>query len=195
MGKPRLPWKRGPVAFKLACHSDEILERVLSNSREYFSLRLASRLLGISTQPLRDWERLGHVRREGPRKQFAKAELSRFVQWIEQRAEPFPTENYVERFYRDSRYVSPFDKLQHSRFLWPMDRKALTPREIADRIGCHCSLIRKAIAHHSGWNRLGRRKSPGRWEISRRTWQSIFPFSRIARRALQKCQLVRKKFL
>ena len=45
-------------------------------------------------------------------------------------------------------------------------------------IDCHPSLIIKAIQYYYG---LGRRKSPGRWAITRRRWQNTFIFSQIAK--------------
>jgi hypothetical protein len=66
MGKPRLPWKRGPIAWEVANRADEILEALAENRRRFLSLRRASEMLGVSTQPLRDWIKLGYLKQDGP---------------------------------------------------------------------------------------------------------------------------------
>lgn len=175
MGKPRLPWKRGPIAWEVGCRANKILEALAQSPRRFFSLRRASAILGVSTQPLRDWIKLGYLRRDGPRLQISKDELSRLVNWLAKRAEPFEEENYVRRFSsRHSRPGLPFAKLDRAQFAWPKDQAALTPPRLARLIGCHPSLIIKAI--HCGEFRA-RRKSPCRWEVTRRAWQERFLFS------------------
>jgi hypothetical protein len=179
MGKRRLPWKRGPAAWTIASNSQAVKARLASQSRSFLSLRQTARILGVSTQPVRDWVRLKHLRRDGPRAQFARAELGRFIRWLEKWAAPFPAASYAKRFVRKTdRSPRPFDVLQYAQFLWPKGRKALTPRELANLIGCHPSIIVKAVNHY--WPSLGRRKSPHRWEISRNRWQNIFIFFRIS---------------
>ena len=161
--RPRLPWKRGPAAWKIRLAADEIKIRISAEQRNFFSLRKAARLLNVSTQPVRDWIRLGYLKREGPRGQIARGELERFVGWLEERAESFDPLNYVERIPP----TWPFKKLGRVRFEWPKDRKALNPRELAVLTGCHPSLVLKAI--HSG-TLHGRFRSPCRREVTRQAW-------------------------
>jgi hypothetical protein len=168
MGKPRLPWKRGPVAWEIAQRADSILETLNASRRGFYSLRRAAKLLGISTQPVRDWIRLGHLKRAGPRGRIARGELGRFVGEMERRAEFFEPENYLERL----PHTYPFKKLSRSSIVWPKGRKTLNPMELAGLIGCHPSLVLKAL--HCG--RLhGRRRTSCRWEVSKNAWRSAFP--------------------
>ncbi len=97
MGKPRLPWKRGPRAYEIAQRADQILETLDTERRGFYSLRRAARVLGVSTQPVRDWLRLGQLKRDGPRRQISRAELVRFINKLVERAEPFDPSNYVRR--------------------------------------------------------------------------------------------------
>lgn len=162
-GKPRLPWKRGPVAWKIKLEADEIKIRITGEKRNFFSLRKAARLLNVSTQPVRDWIRFGYLKREGPRGQIAKGELLRFLVWLQQRAELFDSMNYLERLPQ----AYPFRKLRCASFEWPKGRKALNPRELAALTGCHPSLVLKAIRER----RLrARHRSPCRWEVSKHAW-------------------------
>jgi len=165
-GKPRLPWKRGPRACEIAQRADSILETLNASRRGFYSLRRTAKLLGVSTQPVRDWIRLGHLKREGPRGQIAKGELLRFLVWLQQRAELFDSLNYLERLPQ----IYPFGKLRDASFEWPKDRKALNPRELAALTGCHPSLVLKAI--HEGRLRA-RHRSPCRWEVSKHAWFSF----------------------
>jgi hypothetical protein len=186
---PRLPWKRGPAAWKVANNAAEVLKHLETSPCRFFSLRGAANILGISPQPLRDWIKREHIKRGGPRSQISKAELSRIVAWFEAKAEPFEMESRSERFHRHAdRQPRRFERLRAARFAWPKGRTALTPKELSALIGCHPSLITKAI-HAYG---LGRRKSPirrktvwrerwqnpartrCRWEITRRAWSNTF---------------------
>jgi hypothetical protein len=115
-GRPRLPWKRGPAAWEVAKRAEEILELLSSNKRRFLSLRRAASILGISTQPLRDWTQRGYIRRNGPRLQYGKDELCRFVKLLEKRATPFGPHGYLERLY--GKLIRPpyrFDKLNSRR--------------------------------------------------------------------------------
>jgi hypothetical protein len=199
MGKPKLPWKRGPAAWKIASHSEEIKTRLHAQPRHFLSLRRTAKIFGVSTQPIRDWIRLGHLKREGPRRQIALDELERFIGWLDRRAEPFLDENYTRRFIRKTgEHPSPFQTLKHAQFIWPKGQNTLTPRKLAELIGCHPSLITKAIYAHrcmrlGRWNSHSRRKitrdswpSDGTsyrcgWEISRSAWQNVFPTSIISK--------------
>lgn len=180
MGKPRLPWKRGAAAWQVARTADAIRARLARQPRSFLSLRQTAESFGISTQPVRDWVRLKHLRRTGPRSRFARTELERFLGWLEARAEPFASENYTARFaHKPGRWPRPFGCLHRSQFLWPAGKNALAPRELAGLVGCHPSLVIKAL-HYYG-RQLGRRRSPCRWEISRQRWQNIFFGSQITK--------------
>jgi|ERR1035437_1141333 hypothetical protein len=168
--KPRLPWKRGPAAWKIKLDADEIKIRLGMEKRNFFSLRRVARLLSVSTQPVRDWIRLGYLKREGPRGQIARGELGRFVGWLAERAESFEPENYFQRF----PLTFPFKKLGDVHFSWPKESNALKPSELATLAGCHPSLVLQAI--HYGRLR-GRRRSPGRWEVSKHAWRNAFPLT------------------
>lgn len=117
MGKPRLPWKRGPIAWKVANESDVILGRLAACPRRFLSLRRASAVLGVSTQPLRDWIKLGYLRRVGPRQQISSDELGRLVTWLGKHAEPYESRKLLERIHgRGGRSPWPFHKLNQPRF-------------------------------------------------------------------------------
>jgi hypothetical protein len=166
---PRLPWKRGPAAWEIAKRADEILERLARCPRGFLSLRRTAWMLGISTQPLRDWIRRGYIKRNGPRLQFAKDELSQFVKSLERRATPFGPHGYLERLHRNlMRPPYRFDKLKSGRIAWPKGRKTLSPKEFAQLAGCHPSLVIKGIHEHE---LRGRRRTPCRWEIVKRPWE------------------------
>ena len=167
MPKTGLPWQRGPAAWHVKCRSPEILTRLAATTRPSLSLRAAARLLGLSTQPLRDWITAGHISRSGSRLRLA--ELQRFVRWIAQHAQPFPRAHYLDRFRRRPPY--PFKKLATARFTWPRRRATLTPAELAPVLRCHPSLIIKAIHARA---LPARRRSPHRWQITRQAWTKAF---------------------
>jgi hypothetical protein len=183
MGKPRLPWKRGPAAWKIATAAGDILQELGDTRRGFFSLRQASRLLGVSTQPVRDWLKRQDLKREGAGGKISKDELCRFVTWLQDRAEPFDSRLYLERLHRKLKAPPiEFDKLRAARFVWPEGRKALRPKELAQLVGCHPSLILKAITSHGFFHRLrGRRRTPCRWEVTKRDWDYGFPFTIITK--------------
>lgn len=171
---PRLPWKRGPVAWTVACQADEILEALSHHHRNFLSLREVARRLNVSTQPVRDWTRRKYIKREGPRHQYCKAEVCRFVKWLAEKAQPFDTKNYLKRLPS----VYPFAKLSQAAFVWPKGCPMLTPRELARLIPCHPSLILLAIRRRTI---RARRRTACRWEISRRAWTDAFPSSVISK--------------
>ena len=173
-GTPRLPWKRGPVAWKTAKRAEEILENLEKKNRGFFSLRRAAALLGVSTEPLRYSIKRRYLKRDGPRLQISKAELRRFVKWLRDRAEPFDTREHGLARHRCGR--SPFSKLNSARFVWPKEQKTLTPKEYAQLAGCHPSLVVKAI--HEG-ELDARRCTPCRWEIARYSWDLKTPKRRL----------------
>src|SRR6266850_1034972 len=170
--KPRLPWKRGPVAWKIACKADGILERLEKCSRSFLSLRHAARILEISTQPLLDWTKRNYLKRRGQRLLYEKADLCRLVRLFSERAEPFDSENYLMRFHKcRNGWRYPFSKLSHAQFAWPKAIEALSPRAIAALAGCHPSSVLKAIKVGRVHARL---RSACRFEITRRAWDSSF---------------------
>lgn len=175
MAKPRLPWKRGPAAWKIKCRAAEILQRIAATTQRPLSLRAAARLFGLSTQPLRDWVRRGYLKPTRPGGPFDPDELRRLVLWLQERAAPFDSANYVRRFF--GRHQTPpyeFKKLATTQIVWPTSRTALRPGELARLVGCHPSLVVKAITMHAV---RGRRPTPCRWEITRRAWSDAFPLS------------------
>lgn len=175
MGKPRLPWKRGPAAWKVKTNSDEILKELADTHRGFFTLRRAARLFRLSTQPLRDWTKSGYLSRKGPRLQYDRAHLRQFVEMLRDRAEPFEPQNYERRFYtKIHRRVFRFAKLGHPQILWPRNRPSLGPAEIARLAHCHPSLIRQAI--YEGEVKADR-PTPFRWRIYKKDWVRAFPCS------------------
>ncbi len=185
MGKPRLPWKRGPAAWNVARHADQILEVLAETRRGFFSLRRAARLLGVSTQPLRDWIMREDLKRAGAGRKISKDELRHFVEWLKDRAEPFDSRRYLERLHRKLKAPPiEFDKLRAARFVWPEGRNALSPKELAQLVGCHPSLILRAITSHDFFHRLrGRRRTLCRWEVTKRDWDCGFPFTIITKQS------------
>jgi len=172
MGKPRSPWKRGLRGFDVAQRSGEILEYLDASRRGFYSLRKTAKIFGVSTQPIRDWIRLGYLKREGPRCQISKAGLMRFVKMLGEKAEPFDPYNYVRRIERNRKISCwRWRKLSEARFEWPKEYETRTPTELARRIGCHPSLIIKAI--REGYIKDIRR-TPCRWVIKRKSWRMAF---------------------
>jgi hypothetical protein len=152
---------------------------LLDCQRQFFSLRKTARVFGISTQPLRDWIRRGDITRDGPRQQFSKEELLRFVTKLKEKAEPYDMETRWDRFYCH-RHRPPwrFEKLRTAKFVWPKGQKALTPSQLAALISCHRSLVIKAIKEYS---RLGHHPTPGRWQITKTDWTNNFFFTLITK--------------
>jgi len=183
MGQPRLPWKRGPAAWKIATASDDILKALSETRRGFFSLRRAARVLGVSTQPVRDWILRNDLKREGPGRKIKKEELRRFVKWLKDRAEPFDSSRYLERLHRKLKAPpEEFDKLRAARFVWPEGCQALSPKELAQLVGCHPSLVLKAITRHGFFHRLsGRRRTPCRREVTKHAWMQAFPFTIVSK--------------
>lgn len=172
---PRLPWKRGPAAWGVATRAEGIRLKLSQEKKCFFSLRKTARILGVSTQPVRDWTKRGYLNHSGERHLYHKNEITRFVEWLCKRSSPFESDQYLERIYRKSdQPVYPFRKLRSSRFIWPKYRGALTPRELSELVGCHPSLIVKAI---QAGEVQGERKTNYRWEITRRAWSNSFPTS------------------
>jgi hypothetical protein len=171
-GKPRLPWKRGPRAWEIAQRGESILSALDSSHRGFYSLRRAAKLLCISTQPVRAWIRLGHLKLGGPRRQISRETLRRFVIDLQRRAEPFDSYNYVNRFACNQKTLSRrWGKFFYVRFKWPKEKNALSPLELAKLVGCHPSLVIKAIR---AGKVFGHRRTPYRWAITKRAWHRSF---------------------
>lgn len=185
--RPRLPWKRGPVAWEIACRAEEILDHLSTSSKSFFSLRRTAKILGISTQPLRDWVRLGYIAREGPRDQFAKADVRKLVSLFAERAEPFDPRLNLNRIYSVYRRPYPFDKLRSARLIWPRAVPVMSPAELARAIGCHPSTIIKAILKREV---RGHRRTLYRWEIKRKRWDIAFPCTIVPKH--QNCKIFQK---
>ena len=172
--RPRLPWKRGPRAWEIAQRAETILKTLAADRRGYYSLRRTAKILGISTQPVRDWIRLGQLEREGPRQQIRRTELERFLDELVQRAEPFDSWSYVRRIEKNRKTPSwQWRKLTFAQFQWPKEQKELSPAHLAKLIGCHPSLIIKAIL---AGRVQGHRRTRCRWAITRRAWRQAFYF-------------------
>jgi hypothetical protein len=168
-GVLRLPWKRGPRAWEIAQRAESILEALSLSRREFYSLRRTAMLLGISTQPVRDWIRLGQLKREGPRRQITRSELRRFLMLLVRRAEPYAPENYLDRIERHRKVPRwRWGKIVTARFDWPKGIVSLKPSQLAGLVGCHPSLITKAIR---AGRLIGQRRTPHRYVITRWAWQ------------------------
>jgi hypothetical protein len=172
MRKPRLPWKRGPRAYEIGQRAHQILENINASRRGFYSLRRTAKLFGVSTQPIRDWIRLGQLKREGPHRQISRAELVRFLNKLFDQAEPYDSNNYILRIERNRKNgYWQWRKLSTARFEWPKEYETRTPSQLARLIGCHPSLIIKAI--YAGRVR-GFRRTPHRWAIKRKSWSTAF---------------------
>lgn len=172
----RKPWLRGPVAHQLVDSMELILIRLDSIRQKYLSLRMTAECLGISTEPIRKWKAGGWISGDGPRGQYSKDELKRFLLWLKKYARPYPMKTLALRFHNEEHpEPRPFLKLYSAKFSWPKERKALTPSELGRLIGCHPSLLVKAI--DQGIVR-GRRRSAYRWEIPKSNWRRVFPARR-----------------
>lgn len=176
-----MPWKRGPAAWKVATAAEGILSELAETRRGFFSLRRAARLLKLSTQPLRDWISRDYLKRDGPSLKISRKELCRFVKLLQERAEPFDSSRYLERLHWKRGFPPrPFEKLQSARFVWPKGRPALTPTEIAKIVGCHSSLIVKAIRSDDFFQSLNTRaRTAYRLTITKSAWDGAFPFTLI----------------
>ena len=149
-----------------------ILVKLNRDPEAFYSLRKAAQVLGISTQPLRDWHQDGWVAKGPKGLKFPAAELRRFVQWLARYAKPFKMQERVRRFCKRGQPVPrAFDKLRQASFSWPKGRKSLRPAELATLMGCHPSLVTKALTQ--GWL-TGWKPGKRNWEVFKRdNWQFV----------------------
>lgn len=176
---PTQPCELGPAASPVVRRADAVRARLAATRRRFLSLRRVADLLGVSTQPVRRWIRGGHLRRGGPRGQVPKGELERFLGWLCELERRFGPQSFTARSgAKRGQRQTPFQKVKRAAFSWPKGRAWLSPRELAERIGCDASLVRKALRARMG--RPARSAdAPGRWRVTRQTWEACFPFARV----------------
>ena len=175
-GKPRLPWKRGPVAGQIAQRQEAIRERLEKSPKGFFSPSAAAKLFGVSPHPIRAWIKSQFLVPDGPRGQLSRSQLLACLARIGKEAKPFDPRQLAERFHRKKGRPVPYAKLRSVNFDWPKDKRTLSPPEIGRLVNCHPSLVIKAIreliADHPREERRYRR-SPGRWALTRQQWQRV----------------------
>lgn len=183
------PWLQGPVAWQIAEDAAAILTRLEQNPKRFLSLRQAAAMLGISTQPVRDWLRSGLLQASGPRQRIPVTALTELVQSFQQDARPYPMQQRLPRLWAPNpralhlRAPQPFGKLWMAAFVWPSKRPALRPPELAKLIGCHPSLILKAIHAGALW---ARHPSPHRWEVTRRNWITCCQYEGLLKKTVKR---------
>jgi hypothetical protein len=120
---------------------------------------------------LRDWIRLGFLKRT--RGKIRKTDLLYAIDRLGNESSPFEAEHYLERIHwKTGHPPDPFAKLQRSYFVWPSDRPILTPKELAAKIGCDPSLVRKAFSQ-----KVPKRQLRRRFQLSKRLWEKKFPLT------------------
>ena len=171
------PWECRPLAYEVACRAEVIAECGEREPQRFLSLRSVARLLGVSTQPVSDWIEAGHLHRSGRQNRVSREELRRFVRGLDLNAVEFDDVREARFHAKRRREPRPFDKLRNARFFWRKGRKALAPVEQAKLVGCHPSLILRAI----GCKQLrGRPRWPCRSEVTLDAWRDAFFFSVVA---------------
>jgi len=166
---------KGPAALNIALDARRVLASLAAQRGLFLSLRETASTLGVSHHTLRDWEKRKLIVRvrsgtTGAHSKYRLADLVSLVELIRNKVKDCPSP--LTRFGESQPY--PFMVLNRSRFAWVRSEKALTPKEIAGRIGCHPSTIIRAIAAE----RLrGRRRTWKRWEIRRVEWVRSFPLT------------------
>ena len=162
------PWLHGPVAWEIAERADAILVSLADSPKRFLSLRQAAGILGISTQPVRDWLAAGLLEASGPRKQIPARAVEQLVKTFRKSAQPYEMKRRLSRLQEPGAFPPwRFGKLFMADFKWPPKHDALRTTELAALAGCHPSLVIKAI--HAG-EVVARQASPRRWEITRRNW-------------------------
>jgi len=167
----------GPALEQLCDRSEKVRKALLDEKGYYLSLRQASRILGVSHHTLQLWEESNLISRKGIKRRFPRQDLIHFVTTIGATDAAAPSR--ITRFKTKSQ--QPEQVLRDSLFRWSKADKALTPREIATRIGCHPSTIRRAIITRANLSsgKLGHIKqgTTTRWLIKRESWRKQFPNS------------------
>lgn len=166
---------RGPAAWGVASDHGRILVILAAEKKPFVGLRRTAYIMAVSHHTLQAWEKRGLIvrvksRTVGLHRKFRVSDLIRMVKLMRDRDLDYPSP--ISRLGKRQSY--PFEVLVRSSFAWPRSEKALTPKSIAERAGCHPSTIIRAIV--AGRVR-GRRSSPRRWEIRRADWDKSFPFS------------------
>lgn len=162
------PWLHGPVAWEVGQRGDAILATLAASPKRFLSQRQTACLLGISTQPVRDWVQAGLLEASGPRKQIPANAVEALVKSFRKCARPYEMKQRLSRLRKPDAFPSQrFGKLFRAVIKWPSKRSSLRPVELAVLVGCHSSMIRQAI--HSRIL-LATRSSPHRWKIRHDDW-------------------------
>lgn len=170
----------GPAAWGVAKDHERILAILAAEKKPFVGLRRTAYIMVVSHHTLRAWEKRGLIvrvrsRASGRHPKFRVSELTRMVELMRDRELDYPSP--IRRLGKPPAY--PFNILARSSFVWPRSERALTPKGIAERAGCHPSTIIRAIV---AGRVKRRRRSPKRWEIRRADWDRTFPLSlRIAK--------------
>jgi len=165
----------GPAVWGVAKDHERILAILAAEKRPFVGLRRAAYIMVLSHHTLLTWEKRGLIvrvrsRAAGAHPKFRVSDLTRMVEQMRDRDLDYPSP--ISRLGKRQAYL--FEILARSSFAWPRSEKALTPKVIAERAGCHPSTIIRAIV---AGRVKGRNRSPMRWEIRRSDWDRTFPFS------------------
>lgn len=166
---------RGPAAWGVASDHGRILAILAAEKKPFVGLRRTAYIMAVSHHTLLGWEKRGLIvrvrsRAGGEHPKFRVSDLTRMIELMRDRDLDYPSP--ISRLGKCRAY--PFDILAGSSFAWPRSERALTPKGIAERAGCHPSTIIRAIV---AGRVKGKRRSPKRWEIRRADWDRAFPFS------------------
>jgi len=157
------------VAWVVAQRANAILATLDTSPKRFLSLRQTALILGSSIQPVRGWLRFGLIDASGPRKQIPIPALVALVQHFQRLAQPYSMAERAGRFHQGKPGPRrPFAILRRARFDWPKQNRTRTPAEIAKLVGCHPSTIIRAIHARE---LFADRRTPYRWEISRKQWE------------------------
>lgn len=158
----------------MAIRAQEVIQALAAQSKAHLSMRRACRVLEISPHTLEDWERRGLIMRAiETGGKFAVSDLVSLIKAMNaysRRAALPPSK--ASRFGAVGRFE--FAILECAEIQWPRSEQALTPSELAARIGCHPSTIIRGIRKKCV---PARRRSCCRWEIRRKDWNASFPLT------------------
>lgn len=165
----------GPAAWGVASDHERILGILAREKKAFIGLRRTAYIMVVSHHTLLEWEKRGLIvrsrsRAAGAHPKFRVSDLIRLVELMRDRDLEYPSP--LSRLGKWPGFR--FEILSRSSFAWPRSEKALTPKVIAERAGCHPSTIVRAIV--AGQVR-GRKRSSRRWEIRRADWELAFPVS------------------